>query len=271
MNAKVYSKDGKEIGTIELPVHFREEVREDIIKRAYLAYLSHKRQPYGTYEYAGLEASAWTSKRRRAYRTSYGYGISRVPRAIFSRVSWGFGWVARVVPQAVKGRRAHPPKVEKIWYLKINKKEKRFAIRSAISASSNPYYILRRYENNEYLKNFIEKYGVPLIIDDIEEIGKIKDLINSLKNFGLYEYYLYLKETKRKRAGKGKMRGRKYKKSRGILIVTNNEDQENLSVDGLEVSYVENLNIDKLAPGGLPGRFIIWSRASIENLRNLYL
>jgi len=24
-------------------------------------------------------------------------------------------WRARVVPQAVKGRRAHPPKSEKIW------------------------------------------------------------------------------------------------------------------------------------------------------------
>ena len=44
-------------------------------------------------------------------------------------------WVGAFAPGTVGGRRAHPPKSEKIWSKKINKKENAKAIRSAISAT----------------------------------------------------------------------------------------------------------------------------------------
>lgn len=269
----VYDINGNIIDKIELPEHFEEEIRTDIIRRALYVLQSNSRQPYGTYEYAGMEASAWTSKRRRAYRTSYGYGISRVPRAVLAKVSVGFTWIARVVPQAVKGRRAHPPKAEKIWKLKINKNEKRKAIRSAISATSIPEVVLKRYERSgKYLENVIKNFGLPLIIDGLENINKTKDLYNVLSKFGLKDFIEYAKNTKRNRAGIGKRRGRRIVKARGILIVSSiNSNLPKLSFDGVEIVNVDKLNIDLLAPGGKIGRFTIWSKKAIEDLRNLYI
>ncbi len=272
-HAIVYDKEGKKLKEIELPIHFKESVREDIIWKAFRVYMFNSRQPYGSYKYAGLEASAWTSKRRRSYRTSYGRGISRVPRSIFARVSGGFIWVARVIPNAVKGRRAHPPKPEKDWSRKINKKEKLLAIRSAISASSNIYYITKRYTKSfEYLKPAIDSYGLPIIISGLEDLKKAREFEKVLEKFKLIDFIEYVKENKKNNAGKGKMRGRRIKKYRGILMVLSIDSKvKDISIDGLEITSVDNLNIDKLAPGGKAGRFIIWSEKAIEDLRNFYI
>ena len=231
------------------------------------------RQPYGTYKYAGLEASAWTSKRRRTYRTSYGRGISRDPRAILARIGGGFVWVARIVPHAVKGRRAHPPKPEKDWSRKINKKERRLAILSAISASGDINFISKRYTKSFiYLKQSIDSFGLPLIVSGLEDLKKAKEYNNLLNKFKLVDFIEYIKESKRQRSGKGKRRGRRVVKNRGILVVLSQDSElPSISIDGLEFTRVNELNIDKLAPGGKVGRFIIWSEKAIEDLRNLYI
>ena len=269
----VYDLNGNIVEKVELPEHFDEEIRKDIILRVIYAIHSNARQPYGTYEDAGMEASAWTSKRRRSYRTSYGYGISRVPRSVFARISWGFIWVARVVPQAVKGRRAHPPKPEKVWEVKINKKEKRKAIRSAIAATSVPEIVLSRYtKSRKFLEKTINTFGLPLIIDGLENIKKTKELIVTLEKFQLGEFIEYVRETRRNRAGKGKRRGRRIVKARGLLIVAPvGSDLPKLSTDGVEIVNVDKLNVDVLAPGGKPGRFTIWTKKAIEDLRNLFI
>ena len=106
-----------------------------MIKRAVHALQSHKRQPYGASPTAGKRASAKLSRRRRNYKTSYGIGISRVPRKILSRHGTRMHWVGAFAPGMVGGRRAHPPKAEKCFSLKINQKERIKAIRSAISAT----------------------------------------------------------------------------------------------------------------------------------------
>jgi len=274
INANVYDWECKVIRTIELPEHFQEEVRGDIIRKVTYSYWSNRRQPYGSYKFAGMEASAWTSKRRRTYRTSYGFGISRVPRSIFSG-HWGyyFLWYARIVPNAVKGRRAHPPKPEKIWKVKVNKKEKKKAIRSAIAASIKEEMIKNRYPKLfKYIKPVIDKYKLPLIISDLEKVKKTRELKNILYNFDLKETLEYIKESRRNRAGSGKRRGRRLERHRGILVVVSSDfNNYKLKLEGVEVEKVDRLNIDKLAPGGEPGRFIIWSDRAIEELSNLYI
>ncbi|MGC9133194.1 MAG: 50S ribosomal protein L4 [Nanopusillaceae archaeon] len=269
----VYDKEGNKIKEINLPEHFSYGVREDIIWRAFRVYMFNSRQPYGSYKFAGLEASAWTSKRRRTYRSSYGRGISRDPRAILAKIGGGFAWIARIVPHAVKGRRAHPPKVEKDWSRKINKKEKRLAILSAISASSDINYISKRYTKSFiYLKQATDSFGLPLVISGLEELKKAKEYENLLEKFKLIDFIEYVKETKRQRAGKGKRRGRRIVKGRGILIVLSQDSNlPSISIDGLEFTRVNELNIDKLAPGGKVGRYIIWSEKAIEDLRSLYI
>jgi len=275
MHANVYNTQGEKIKEIELPVHFEEEIRPDLIKRAVLAIYSHKRQPYGSYRYAGLEASAWTSKRRRSYRSSYGRGISRVPRAILVKNGNMFIWVARVVPNAVKGRRAHPPKPEKNWYEKINKKERRKAIRSAIAATANPYFVLSRYERaSEILKPIIDKFGLPIVLESsIEEFSKAKQLKEALKNLDIYEFIKYVKKTQRQRAGKGKRRGRRIKMNRGLLLVVGDIKSpiNRISLEGVEIVPVNKLNAEVLAPGAKPGRFTIWTESAIKNLEDLFI
>ena len=55
----VYNLDGEPEGEkLTLPPIFDTPIRFDVIKRAVLAIASAKRQPYGTYPYAGKRTSA---------------------------------------------------------------------------------------------------------------------------------------------------------------------------------------------------------------------
>ncbi len=82
-----------------------------------------KLQPKGTDPMAG--------KRTTAVSFGTGLGLARVPR-----VKGSLWPTARFAPNVVKGRRAHPPKVEKVLHERINKRERRKAIRSAIAATA---------------------------------------------------------------------------------------------------------------------------------------
>ncbi len=275
MKAPVYDTELKKVKEIDLPPHFEEEVRPDLISRAVLAIYSHKRHPYGAYEYAGLDTSAWTSKRRRNYRTSYGYGISRVPRAVL----WGkphyggvFSWVARRVAQAVKGMKAHAPTPEKNWYEKINKKERRKAIRSAIAATANEYFVLNRYTKaKKWIEPVIKNYGLPLVIEGLEDLNKAKEVKQIFYKLFPEELLEHFSETKQ-RAGKGKRRGRRIVKSRGILLVVSDSSKPiwkaARNLEFLEVWPVRQLNAEVLAPGCKPGRLTVWTEEAIEILKN---
>ncbi len=125
MKLNIISTSKEKKKEIDLPSQFNEEVRPDVISRAVLAIQSNKRQPYGASPEAGKRASAEISRRRHDYRGSYGHGISRVPRKILTRRGTRMYWVGAFAPGTVGGRRAHPPKVEKNYSQKINKKERR--------------------------------------------------------------------------------------------------------------------------------------------------
>lgn len=259
MKAKVLSLEGAAGKDIELPEQFSAEYRPDLIKRAVLAVQSHKRQPYGAKTDAGLRASADVSRRRRKYRGSYGKGISRVPRKITSRRGLHFNWVGAVAPGMVSGRRAHPPKSEKNLKLKINSKERKKAICSAIAATAMKEVVLERGH----------KVEVPLIItNSIEKLAKAKDVLSALKKLGLENAINKAKE-KKVRAGRGKSRGRKYRKKKGLLLVVADKcplQKSAASVPGVEVAVVKSLNAELLAPGAVPGRLTLWSESAIQKL-----
>src|SRR3989338_318436 len=122
MKLAILDLSKNKIGEIKMPPQFEEEIRPDLIQRDVLAIQSHKRQGYAADPLAGKRAAAKLSRRRRKYRGSYGLGISRVPRKILSRRGTRMNWVGAFAPGTVGGRRAHPPKAEKIWWQKINRK-----------------------------------------------------------------------------------------------------------------------------------------------------
>lgn len=258
----VYDLNGKEVKKIELPEHFSQELRPDLITRAFLAIMSHKRQAYGADPLAGKRTSANYRGRRYAYGSWANRGIARLPRI---RVGSGhMVGVVRFVPHAVKGRKAHPPKAEKVWWQKINRKERIKAILSAISATAIKDAVLKRGHKVENIKSF------PIIVvNELEKIKKTKDVESLLKNLGLQEELERIKD-KRYRAGRGKMRGRKYKRRKGPLIVVEKDEgivKAASNIPGVDVITVNNLNVELLAPGAHAGRLTIWSENAIKALK----
>jgi len=261
MELKILDLENNEKGEIKLPEQFEEVVRPDLIKRAVLAIMSHKRQAYGASPRAGKRASAKISRRRHDYRTSYGFGISRVPRKILSRRGTRMNWQGAIAPGTVGGRRSHPPKAEKIWWQKINKKERKRAIRSAIAATVDKDLVVKR--GHKITGNY------PLVIDSaIESVDKTKKAKDVLMRLGLDKELIRCGQ-KKIRAGKGKMRGRKYKKKKGPLIVVSkdcNLAKSAGNIPGIDICEVKNINAELLAPGAVPGRLTLWSKEAVELL-----
>lgn len=261
MKLAILDSTNKKTGEIELPQQFNEEFRPDIIHRSVLAVQSHKRQAYAASQKAGKRASAKLSRRRRDYRGSYGFGISRVPRKILSRRGSRMNWVGAFAPGTVGGRRAHPPKSEKVWWKKINDKERKKAIRSAIAATVMKDAVSQR--------GHLIPSNYPFVLDDeFESMGKTKDVIGALKKLGL-ENELARVEGKKVRAGKGKSRGRKYKKKKGPLIVVSKNGKLSgalSNIPGVEVAEVRSLNAELLAPGAKAGRLTLWTNSALNTL-----
>ena len=259
MKLDILDSTKNKVGEIKLPWQFEEEFRPDLIQRAVLAIQSHKRQDYSASESAGKRSSAKLSRRRRDYRGSYGFGISRVPRKILTRRGARMNWVGAFAPGTVGGRRAHPPKSEKIWWKKINEKERIKALRSAIAATTLKDVVAER--GHEIPNNY------PFILDDkFELMERTKDVITAFKKLGL-ENELKRAEEKKVRAGKGKSRGRKYKRKKGPLIVVSKKvrlSRAAVNIPGIDVVEVKSLNAELLAPGAKAGRLTLWTRAAID-------
>jgi len=256
MKLKIKAITGTSKKEIVLPAQFNEPVRPDIIKRAFLVIQSNNRQKKGAAPDAGKRHSSYLSKRRNSYRSTYGIGQSRTPRKVMSRRGTRLNYVGAFAPQTVGGRRAHPPKSEKIITLSINRKERRKAIRSAMSAILNIEFLKE--------KNYQVPSDYPFIIENsIEKISKTSELKEILEKLKIETYI-----QRKIRAGRGKTRGRKYTRKKGPLFVTGNECElfdasKNLNVESCQV---KNLNVKLLAPGGMPGRVVLFTENAINIL-----
>jgi len=258
---KLVDLQGKKVKEVTLPKQFSEPYHPNLIKKAVWTIQSNKRQPYGAKPEAGLRASSDLSKRRRKYRGAYGRGKSRTPRKVMWRRGTQFGYVGATAPGTRGGRKAHPPKAEKSFKKKMNIKERRKAIRSALAATFNLDLIKKR--NHQIPKEF------PFIIENkIESLEKTKEVKNTLKKLG-FEKELKRCEEKKVRAGKGKSRGRKYKRKTGVLLVVSKKCKLEISainLPGIEIVDIKNINTELLAPGTHAGRLTLYTEASINKL-----
>ena len=263
MKLKIFTKEGTEKGSIEMPEQFREIPRKDLVKRAVLAIQARNRTPYGAYPEAGKRYSAFVSKRRRDYKGTYGIGQSRTPRKALSRNGTRFNWVGAFAPQTVGGRQSHPPKASKIWVQKLNEQENRKAIRSALAATLLPELVRARGHR------IPESY--PFILsDDFNSIKKTAELKKSLISLG-FEDELQRASVAKVRAGKGKTRGRKYKKRKGILFVLASESDLSKSarnIAGSDIAIIDNINAELLAPGTELGRLTLYTESAVKKLQD---
>ena len=118
--------------------------------------------------------------------------------------------------------------------------------------------------------------ATPLATDGIITLESVKTAKQSREIFekiGVYDDVIRAKEGKRIRAGRGKTRGRKYKKVKGPLVVVGEDKGISLGARnhaGVDVVVVENLNAELLAPGTHPGRLTIYTKSAVEKLGGLF-
>ncbi|MGC9132531.1 MAG: uL4 family ribosomal protein [Candidatus Micrarchaeia archaeon] len=246
MQAKILNLEAKEEGEIELPKIFEISPNVELIERAFLAERSYLFQPQGRFPLAGMQTTAEYIGRKGAYRSLKNRGIAKLPR---EKLGGGVMGNVKFIPSAVKGRRAHPPKVEKRIIERMNRKEYTLALMHAIAFT---------LKANSPLKQ-------PIVVDSkIEDISKTKEVVSFLKSIGLGNF---LKSKPKIRKKRRSSRVVKYKKQ--ILIVASSKDAKivkaSSNITGVRACGVEELRVIFLAPNANP-RIVVWSKKALESL-----
>lgn len=233
-------------------------IRADIVHSVHTSMAKNKRQAYAVSAGAGHQHSA--------HSWGTGRAVARIPRVSGGGTSRAgqaaFGNMCRA------GRMFAPTKTWRKWHRKINVGQKRFAVASAIAASALPGLVMGR----GHAINSVPE--IPLVVDTaIESLKKTKEAVIALKAIGAYADVEKCAASKKVRAGKGKMRGRRHVMRRGPLIVYAADKGvvrafRNLS--GVEIAHVDSLNLLQLAPGGHLGRFVIWSQDAFVKLNAIW-
>ena len=167
MKVDVLTTTGKKDGDIELPLVFDTEVNRTLIHKAYINLESHGFQKHSTKPTAGMEVVADSND------PPTGRGVARI-----AKIKGGGGGRAGQAGEVAStrgGRQAHPPKANKVIYKKLNKKENRLALCSALAATTSKELIEHRGHKVEGISSF------PIVIsDDIEKVSKTTELIKIL-------------------------------------------------------------------------------------------
>jgi len=260
MKADLIDKNGKETTQVEVPHNFSKSVRKDIVLKAFEA--KKVMQPHGTSIYAGKihSASGIIGHKRHSWKVSYGRGISRVPRKIMSRDGTSFNWVGATAAGTRGGRRAHPPKAWENQFRKINKKEMLIAINSSFSATAEKKILESKYSIKINKK-------LPVIVSS--EVLKLEtktfyELLEKI--FGTLNKVL---KERRLRAGRGKLRGRRYRTNVGLLFVIG--DNEKMKINGIDIIKVQDLRLKDLAPNGVVGRLTVYTENAIKEIAKRFV
>lgn len=161
-----------------------------------------------------------------------------------------------------------PTKTWRKWHVKVNQNQRRFATVSALAASALPSLVLARGHRIEQIAE------VPLVVDNAaESFKKTKEAITLLKALNAYTDVTKVSNSRKLRAGKGKMRNRRYRQRRGPLVVFKDDNgivQAFRNLPGVELVNVQRLNLLQLAPGGHIGRFVIWTEGAFSLLDEVF-
>lgn len=264
MKSKVYNLNGEKVREVELPKCFSaKKIRKDIVAK--VVETKKSEQPYAPALNAGKQHSAKGQlvHRRHVWKSQYGRGMSRVPRKRHSRRGTQFNWVGAFSPNTRGGMRAHPPKViARMGSNSINKNEMKIALISALTATTMPKEISIRYET---IREKMVKEA-PFVFE-VKESVKVKDLLSSLKKVLGKELYKIAIRERSQRAGKGKLRGRKYKSNAGALLVIGKD--EKVKTSKLEVVKATVVGVTELANGGT-GRLTIYTENALKELNDRF-
>jgi len=255
----VYNEKNEATKTkVLLPSVFKAPIRPDVVSYVHDQISKNRRQAFSVSEKAGMQTSA----------ESWGTGraVARIPRVrgggTHRSGQGAFGNMCR------GGRMFAPTKTWRRWHRKVNIKQRRYAMVSAIAASGIPSLVMAKGHKIE------EVSEIPLVMSDkIEEVKKTKEAVRILKKTNAWKDIEKVYATKRFRAGKGKMRNRRTVMKRGPLMIYNKDNgitRAFRNIPGVTLLNVEHLNLLKIAPGGHLGRFVIWTESAFKRLDEIY-
>jgi len=255
----VYGADGAAgSSSVALPGVFLAPVRPDVVHQVTVALSKNKRQPYSVNKYAGKScaASSWGT----------GRAVSRIPRVqgggTHRSGQGAYGNMCR------GGRMFAPTKTWRKWHAKINVTQKRYAACSAIAASGVTPLVMARGHRVE------DTPECPLVVDaSVESIAKTQKAVDLLRKVGAHVDVDKVVASRTMRAGKGKMRNRRFVQRRGPLVIYDKDEgitRAFRNIPGVELAQVDSLSVLQLAPGGHLGRFCVWTQSAFEKLDALY-
>jgi large subunit ribosomal protein L4e len=257
---------------VDLPSAFESEVREDLVKLAVASSRANRRQPYGSRAHigkrrpmAGMKHSVeWWGK---------GRGVSRIMRRTGQRRG-------AQNPHTLGGRRAHGPKVEKIWARKFNTKQRRLARDAALSATVDMDMVTSRGhqldESVEHLPIILGNYTETVDgktseynIEAFNHGSATRKVIAIFNELGLGHDLHRARSNRKIRAGKATMRGRVRKTPKSVLLVVKEKTglaQAARNLPGVDVVSAKDLSAEHLAPGGDVGRLTVFTQDAVEAL-----
>lgn len=256
----VYSTEGKKSSEAELPAAFSKEVREDLIRRAAISDQTKKYQPKGSDVWAGVRTSAKYRGRKDDFGSLKNQGGAMLPREVLPNGRHGR---VRRIPSSVKGRRAHPPKAEKVIVERINKREYKKALESALSATASAKAVKMRGHSID------EKMQLPIVLDDsTDSISKTKDARKLFESIISEDMKRARKSKKRTGTGVGSRRGG-VRRPKSLLVVVADAKASKLAkaarnIAGFDVVGAKELKVLDLAPGAKPGRLAAYTKAALE-------
>jgi large subunit ribosomal protein L4e len=247
--------------TVPLPDVFLSPLRLDVVKFVHTQMAKNRRHPYAVNEMAGMQHSA----------ESWGTGraVSRIPRVSGGgthRAGQGaFGNMCR------KGRMFAPTKTFRRWHRRINKKQRRFAVCSALAATAVPALVMSRGHRIEQVSE------IPLVISDraLGGLTKTKQAVKLLSVYKATADVERVADSRKVRVGRGKARNRRHVQKRGPLFVHSTEGKSKLTlslrnIPGVDLVHVTRLNLLQLAPGGHLGRFVVWTESAFKQLNKIF-
>ena len=155
------------------------------------------------------------------------------------------------------------------WHRKVNLKQRRHALASAIASTAVTSLVMARGHRIEKVSQ------LPLVVDDgFGEVAKTRDALAALIRLGAGDDLKKVGDKKKMRAGQSKGRGKRHKNRLGPLIVVEDKSESlyraTRNIPGVTLLNVNRLNIRHLAPGGQLGRFVIYTQSAFKSLESQF-
>jgi len=254
----VYSDKGEVCGNVTSPAAFVAPIRADLVSFVHDQMAKNHRQAYAVKDIAGAQTSAesWGTGRAVARIPRVrGGGTHRSGQAAFGNMCRG-------------GRMYAPTVTYRRWHRSVNVKQKRHAIVAALAGSALPALVMAK---GHVITDVPE---IPLVVaDSVQSFKKTKEAVALLKKLKCWDDVMKVKKSRTVRAGRGKMRNRRFTQKRGMCVIYDQDEgitKAFRNIPGITLISVDRLNLLKIAPGGHIGRMLLWTESAIKRVDALY-